>query len=112
MNSPNEGTAMNDMSNVGKDKLIADMKVVVSDAEELLRVTANSAGDKVGELRNRIQDRLVAARANLAEAQAVMVDRARQAGRVADDYVHDNPWRSVGIAAGVGLIIGLLIGRR
>jgi ElaB/YqjD/DUF883 family membrane-anchored ribosome-binding protein len=35
-----------------------------------------------------------------------------QVGRVADDYVHDNPWRSVGVAAGFGFIVGLLIGRR
>ena len=103
---------MSEMSTVNKDKLIADMKVVVADAEELLRATANQAGDKVGELRGKIQDHLVTARASLADAQAAMVDRARQVGRVTDDYVQDNPWRSVGIAAGVGLLVGLLIGRR
>ena len=47
-----------------------------------------------------------------ADAQAVALDKAKAAGRAADDYVHENPWRSVGIAAGAGLIIGLLIGRR
>jgi ElaB/YqjD/DUF883 family membrane-anchored ribosome-binding protein len=103
---------MSEMSTVNKDKLIADMKVVVADAEELLRATANQAGDKVGELRSKIQDHLVTARASLADAQAAMVDKARQVGRVTDDYVQDNPWRSVGIAAGVGLLVGLLIGRR
>ena len=103
---------MSDMSMVNKDKLIADMKLVVSDAEELLRATANQAGDKVGELRTKIQDHLVTARASLADAQAAMVDKAKEVGRVTDDYVQDNPWRSVGIAAGVGLVIGLLIGRR
>jgi ElaB/YqjD/DUF883 family membrane-anchored ribosome-binding protein len=103
---------MSEMSTVNKDKLIADMKVVVADAEELLRATANQAGDKVGELRGKIQDHLITARASLADAQAAMVDRAKQVGRVTDDYVQDNPWRSVGIAAGVGLLVGLLIGRR
>jgi ElaB/YqjD/DUF883 family membrane-anchored ribosome-binding protein len=106
------GIIMSEMSTVNKDKLIADMKVVVADAEELLRATANQAGDKVGELRSKIQDHLVTARASLADAQAAMVDKARQVGRVTDDYVQDNPWRSVGIAAGVGLLVGLLIGRR
>lgn len=97
---------------VNKDKLITDFKVVVADAEELLRATANQAGDKAAELRSKIQTRLADAKVRLADAEAVMVDKAKQAGRVADDYVHDNPWRSVGIAAGVGLIVGLLIGRR
>jgi ElaB/YqjD/DUF883 family membrane-anchored ribosome-binding protein len=106
------GTIMSEMSTVNKDKLIADMKVVVADAEELLRATANQAGDKVGELRGKIQDHLITARASLADAQAAMVDKAKQVGRVTDDYVQDNPWRSVGIAAGVGLLVGLLIGRR
>jgi ElaB/YqjD/DUF883 family membrane-anchored ribosome-binding protein len=97
---------------VNKDKLIADFKVVVADAEELLRATANQAGDKAGELRAKIQTRLADAKVRLADAEAVMVDKAKQVGRAADDYVHDNPWRSVGVAAGFGLIIGLLIGRR
>ncbi len=103
---------MSEMSTVNKEKLIADMKVVVADAEELLRATANQAGDKVSELRGRIQDHLVTARASLADAQAAMVDKAKEVGRATDDYVQDNPWRSVGIAAGVGLLVGLLIGRR
>jgi ElaB/YqjD/DUF883 family membrane-anchored ribosome-binding protein len=100
------------ISTVNRDKLIADMKVVVADAEELLRATANQAGDKVSELRGKIQDHLVTARASLADAQAAMVDKAKLVGRATDDYVQDNPWRSVGIAAGVGLLVGLLIGRR
>jgi len=97
---------------VSKDKLIADFKVVVADAEELLRATASQAGDKAADLRTRIQARLAEAKVQLADAETALIDKAKQAGRVADDYVHDNPWRSVGIAAGVGLIVGLLIGRR
>jgi ElaB/YqjD/DUF883 family membrane-anchored ribosome-binding protein len=97
---------------VDKNKLIADFKVVVADAEELLRATASQAGDKAADLRARIQTRLADAKVQLADAEAALVDKAKLAGRAADDYVHDNPWRSVGIAAGVGLVIGLLIGRR
>lgn len=101
---------MNDA--VNKEKLVADLKVVVADTEELLRATAGQAGEKVAEIRGRLQDSLANAKASLAEAQAVVVDKAKQVGRVADDYVHDNPWRSVGVAAGFGLLVGLLIGRR
>ncbi len=100
------------MTDVTKEKLIADFKVVVADAEELLRVTAGQAGEKAVELRSKIQSRLADAKLHLADAQQVMVDKAKAVGRASDEYVHDHPWRSVGIAAGVGLVIGLLIGRR
>ena len=103
---------MSDVSDVTKEKLIADIKLVIADTEELLRATAGQAGDKIAEIRARTQDRLASAKIKLAEAEAVVVDRAKQVGRVADDYVHDNPWRSVGVAAGFGFIVGLLIGRR
>ncbi len=103
---------MTELTTASKDKLIADMKLVVADAEELLRATANQAGDKVAELRGKVQDHLATARASLADAQVAVVEKARQVGHAADDYVQDNPWRSVGIAAGVGLLVGLLIGRR
>lgn len=103
---------MNATNDAGKEKLISDFKVVVADAEELLRATASQAGDKATELRTKIQAHLADAKVRLADAEAALVDKAKQVGRVTDDYVHDNPWRSVGIAAGIGLIIGLLIGRR
>ncbi|MFZ5509087.1 MAG: DUF883 family protein [Pseudomonadota bacterium] len=103
---------MNDINPVTKDKLVADFKVVVADAEELLRLTANQAGDKIGDLRAKLQDHLASAKAKLAEAEAAVVEKTKAAARATDDFVHDNPWKAVGIAAGIGLVIGLLIGRR
>jgi ElaB/YqjD/DUF883 family membrane-anchored ribosome-binding protein len=108
----NKEKTVNDMTTANKDKLIADMKVVVADAEEMLRVSANQAGDKFVELRGRLQDHLTKARASLADAQTAVVDKAKKVGHATDDYVHDHPWRSVGVAAGIGLVVGLLIGRR
>lgn len=103
---------MNDVQVVTKDKLAADFRVVIADAEELLRLTANQAGDKMGDLRLRVQDHLQNARTRLAETETAIVDQTKAVARATDDFVHDNPWRSIGIAAGVGVIIGLLIGRR
>jgi len=97
---------------VTKEKLAQDLKIVISDAEELLRATASQAGEKVAAARERIQDNLHRAKVKLAEAEEGMVDRGKQAARATDEYVHEHPWRAVGIAAGVGLIIGLLISRR
>ncbi len=103
---------MNEFAPVTKDKLVADLRVVVADAEELLRATAGQAGDKMADVRAKLQDHLANAKASLADAQAAVVDRAKAVGRVTDEYVQDNPWRSVGVAAGIGFIVGLLIGRR
>jgi len=98
-------------SDVSKEKLMQDLQVVVSDAEELLKATASQAGEKVSAARERIQDSLNAAKARLAEAEEAMLEKTRQAARATDEYVHDNPWRAVGIAAGVGLVVGMLISR-
>ena len=101
-----------DMSNSSKEKLVSDMKVVVSDAEEILRATAGVAGEKMADLRERIGERLQEAKLRIAEAEAALVDRTKAAAHAADDYVNENPWQAVGIAAGIGLLLGLVIGRR
>lgn len=100
------------MTDVTSEKIISDLKVVVADAEEILKATAGQAGEKMADLRAKLQDHLYNARQSLAEAQAAVVERTKQVARATDDYVHDNPWRSIGIAAGFGLLVGLLIGRR
>lgn len=97
---------------VTKEKLAQDLKIVIADAEDLLRATASQAGDKVSAAREKIQDSLRHAKVKLAEVEDVLIDKGKQAARATDEYVHDNPWRAVGIAAGVGLIIGMLISRR
>ncbi len=98
-------------SDVSKEKLMQDLKLVVSDAEELLKATAGQAGDKVVAARERIQDSLTSAKERLAAAEEAMLEKTRAAARATDEYVHDNPWRAVGIAAGVGLVVGMLISR-
>ncbi|MES2715633.1 MAG: DUF883 family protein [Pseudomonadota bacterium] len=103
---------MNDMTVNQKDKLMADLRVVISDAEELLRLGAEQTGASATEWRARVQERITEARHKLADLQETAVARAKAAGHAADDYVHDHPWKAIGAAAGLGLIVGLLIGRR
>jgi ElaB/YqjD/DUF883 family membrane-anchored ribosome-binding protein len=95
-----------------KDKLVADLKIVVADAEELLRATASQAGEKAIAARERIQASLAAAKIKLVEAERAALEKAKQAAKEADEYVHEHPWKAVGIAAAAGLVLGLLIGRR
>ena len=99
-------------NDVSKEKLVADLKVVVADAEELLRATASQAGEKVSAARERIQASLATAKVKLVEAERVLVEKTRQAAKATDAYVHDNPWQAVGIAAMAGLVLGILISRR
>jgi len=103
---------MNTTQDVSKDKLVADLKIVVADAEELLRATASQAGEKVVAARERIQASLASARVKLVDAERVLVDRTRLAAKATDEYVRENPWKAVGVAAGVGFLLGLLINRR
>lgn len=98
-------------SEVSKEKLMQDLRVVVSDAEELLRATAGQAGEKATAARERIQESLVSAKARLIVAEEAVVAKTKQAAKATDEYVHENPWKAVGIAAGVGLVIGMLISR-
>ena len=96
---------------VSKEKLLQDLRTVVTDAEELLRATASQAGEKVSAVRERIQANIVAARARLEDAEALMLEKTKAAAHATDEYVHDHPWRAVGIAAGVGVVVGMLISR-
>lgn len=95
-----------------QEKLVTDIKGVISDAEEMLSATADQAGEKIASLRARVQTRLSGARERLAEAEAVLVDKSRAAAQVTDDYVRESPWTAVGIAAGVGVLVGLIAARR
>jgi len=102
---------MNMEGEISKEKLMQDLRVVVADAEELLRATAGQAGEKVSAARERIQESLSAAKERLAVMQESLVAKTKQAAKATDEYVHENPWKSVGIAAGVGLVVGMLISR-
>jgi ElaB/YqjD/DUF883 family membrane-anchored ribosome-binding protein len=97
---------------VTRDKLLADLRVVVADAEELLKITAGQAGDKVAAIRDKVQRGLEQAKVKIVEAENKALEQTKAAARATDVYVHENPWKSVGIAAGVGLVLGILISRR
>ena len=101
-----------EMTVANKERLVSDLRVVISDTEELLRATAGAAGEKAGELRERIAIRLRDAKERLADLEAALVDKTRAAARATDDFVHEEPWKAVGVAAALGLALGVLIGRR
>lgn len=95
-----------------KEKMLSDLRQVIDDAEELLRVTADQAGDSVTEVRRRIQSRLRIAQADLSDLQDAAVHQVKAARDATDEFVHQNPWASIGIGATLGLILGLVVARQ
>lgn len=95
-----------------KEQLINEFKEAVADAEALLKATASTGGEKFAEVRAKAEHSLGIAKARMADAQSNALARTKVAAKASDVYVHDNPWWFIGIAAGVGVIVGLLTGRR
>jgi len=95
-----------------KDQLIHEFKDVLADTEALLKVTANTGGEKLSMVRAKTEESLNVAKSSLIDAQAEVLARIKAATKATDVYVHENPWRSLGFVASVGIVIGLLIGRR
>jgi len=105
MNAANEVQA-------AKDRLVQDFRAIASDAEELLKATANQTGERVTAARARVEGTLRDARERLEELEEGAMARGRQAVKRTDEYVHDNPWQAIGVAGAVGLLLGMLISRR
>ena len=94
-----------------REKLVGDLKTLIGDAEELLKASANQAGEKFSVARQKIEQSLVEGKKSLADAEKLLVQKSKEAADVADDYVRENPWGAVGVAAAIGLVLGLLIRR-
>jgi len=95
-----------------KEKLTADFHAVMADIDALMKATGQEAQGEAKAMRDRIRERLDGAKEKLLDAQHEAVERAKAAANATDDYVHANPWQAIGVAAAVGLALGVLIGRR
>lgn len=100
---PSEGLA---------EELSNDFRVVIDGAEALVNATADLGGEKLTALRARVDQSLKTAQAKLTQAQEAVVGRAKAEAAAADTYVHENPWTAFGVAAGLGLLVGLIVARR
>jgi ElaB/YqjD/DUF883 family membrane-anchored ribosome-binding protein len=90
----------------------SDFRAVVADAEALIEATANQGDEKLIEIRSKAQESVRLAKATLEEMQAAMMVKSKEAADALDVYVHESPWQSIGIAAGVGVAIGLMLRSR
>lgn len=93
-----------------------DLHHLTQTIEELVSATADDSRSNIKELRERAEKRLKETKGRLEERGERLYDEARETighqADAVDQYVHDNPWTSIGLSAAVGVVIGLLIGRR
>jgi ElaB/YqjD/DUF883 family membrane-anchored ribosome-binding protein len=99
-----------------KDQLIKEFQVVLTDTEQLLKTAANAGGEKADILRASVEQNMAKAKERLNGLQRIATDRAMATAHATDEYVHGNPWQSMGMVAGisvaVGIAAGLLLNRR
>jgi ElaB/YqjD/DUF883 family membrane-anchored ribosome-binding protein len=103
---------MTDDVEVSRAKLVDEFSAVLSEAEDMLKRAANETGERAKDLRSQVEAKLLAAKLQLQELHGIATDRAKDAAKATDDYVHDHPWQAIGIAAAVGFFAGLLMNRR
>jgi ElaB/YqjD/DUF883 family membrane-anchored ribosome-binding protein len=92
--------------------IVPDLKTVIRDIQTLLKAAASSGTELAASAREQLEAALVKLQARLLEVEKAAASRATEAGKAAENYVRENPWRAIGAAAGAGLIVGLLISRR
>jgi ElaB/YqjD/DUF883 family membrane-anchored ribosome-binding protein len=103
---------MSKINILNTDELVTDAKVVLEDVEALLDEAAAATGERAQALRARASEALDRAKQRLSDAQTAVAANTRAAARATDDFVHENPWGAIGVAAGVGFLVGLLVSRR
>jgi len=96
-------------ASVSREKLIEDFKILSKDVQELLKATASVVTEKASEARVKVQDSLKVAQDKLSVVHDNVRAKGQEAFATSDAYVRDNPWNSVGIAAGVGFALGVIL---
>ena len=95
---------------VTKDQLVEQFNAVVTEAEQLLKSVATAGDEKVGGFRASAEQSLTKAMERLRELQHAATDKVEAASKTTDVYVHEHPWRTIGVAAGAAVVAGMAIG--
>jgi len=105
-----ENTAFNETETAAnpKDKIVADLKTLAHDAEELLKATASDLSEKAKDARAKLSVALEKARQSTAKWE----EKAAAGAKATDAIIRRHPYESIGIAFGVGVLLGVLINRR
>ncbi|NJK92960.1 MAG: DUF883 domain-containing protein [Blastochloris sp.] len=99
-------------THVTKEKLVDDVKEVIADAESLIRATADDLSVKAKDARAKLTVRLDGAKVRLKELEGVARERVAEGAKETDRVIRDHPYESLGVAFGIGLLVGILINRK
>ena len=99
-------------SSRARERVMEDLRVLVHDSETLLKATAGDVTEKAKEARARLRAALERAKSACDELQRQTVAAAKAAAKRADAVVREHPYESIGVAFGVGLLMGLLVTRK
>ncbi len=95
-----------------KDQLVTDLKLVVADAEKLIREVASASNESFAALHARFDAKMLDAKERLGRVRTDLGEQAQQATAVARTYVKENPWRSAAVLVGVAVLLGFLVARQ
>jgi len=95
-----------------RDSLARNLRAALDDAEELVGLTAEQAGDQLAAVRTRAQRSIAHARAQLERVEIQALERSRAAAYGFDDYIHRHPWQAIALAGVISTVIGVLVSRR
>jgi ElaB/YqjD/DUF883 family membrane-anchored ribosome-binding protein len=95
-----------------KETLVADLKRIVGDADDLLKEIASSTAEELATTRSKIEARLSEAGSRIDAARIAVARKACHAADVTNEYIGENPWKVIGVASLVGLVAAFLLYRR
>lgn len=95
-----------------RNRLVDDLKLVIKDAEDLLRSTGQQVDEGYQAARARFESTLSTAKSGLTSVQGNLLTTSRDALNNTNHYVQEHPWQSVGVGALAGLVLGLWLGRK
>ena len=94
------------------DKVLHDIRAVMAELQALAKDTAEMTGERTEAAKESLRERLDQAAETVRGLERDLRQRAYDGAQAANDYVKDNPWRSVGIAAALAFLLGTLVSRR
>lgn len=107
-----KSTTVHEELQINSENLIGDFKALMADAEDLIKATASHNDGPLGEIRSKAMETLNSAKESLSSVEGTVTEKAKVVAERTDEFVHRNPWEAVGVAAGIGLLVGLFIRRR
>jgi len=107
-----KSTTVHEEVQINSENLMNDFKALMADAEDLIKATAIHDDGPLSAIRSKALETLNSAKESLSSVEGTVTEKAKVVAERTDEFVHQNPWEAIGVAAGLGLLIGLFIRRR